>query len=77
MDNGFKEAEAKWLSPEEETLFNIYDDLYDIVNTLKDKVDYMNDDEDLPEIKRLASLVVSLISEYNLEKNKLIAERHW
>lgn len=75
MDNGFKEAEEKWLSPEEDTLPNIYDDLRDVIDNLKDKVDYTNDDEDLPEIERLASLVISLISDYQLEKAK--TERHW
>lgn len=45
MDNGFKEVEEKWLSPETDILLNIYDDLHDVIDTLRDKVDYTNDDD--------------------------------
>lgn len=78
MNSAFREAEEKWLTPEEGNAFaNLLEEIAFIVEELSDLTNCIEDDDDIRDIRAKADLLSRTITDYQKEKIMYDARRLW
>lgn len=78
MDSAFREAEDKWLAPEEGDAFaNLLEEISFIAEEISDLTNCIEDDDDIRNIQTKADLLSQTIADYQKEKIMYVARRLW